>query len=129
MKTGKQKKAGFTLVELMVVAIIVAILAAVAIPLMTGNRERAMSTEAQGGCTTVATALKVHIVEAGAATTDITALSSVNVADLAGTYYSGYVITSAVDQNNFVITATARATPSNVPAVQMSVVNGVTTWL
>ena len=47
MKMRKtSRKAGFTLVELMVVAIIVAILAAVSIPLMSGNKRRAAATEA-----------------------------------------------------------------------------------
>ncbi len=38
---------GFTLVELMVVAVIVAVLASVAVPLMGGGRKRAMVSEAQ----------------------------------------------------------------------------------
>jgi prepilin-type N-terminal cleavage/methylation domain-containing protein len=40
-------KNGFTLVELMIVALVVAILAAVAIPMMTGNVGRARATEAE----------------------------------------------------------------------------------
>ena len=51
-------RAGFTLVELMVVAVIVAILAAVAIPLMSANKTRAMATEAEAGCGTIRTAFR-----------------------------------------------------------------------
>lgn len=61
-----KKKEGFTLVELMVVAIIVAILAAVAIPLMMGNKNRAIATEAQAGLGTIRTALQVWKAEHGA---------------------------------------------------------------
>lgn len=52
------KRSGFTLVELMVVAIIVAILAAVAIPMMMRNRQRAMVTEAESGLGTMRSALR-----------------------------------------------------------------------
>ena len=54
------------MVELMVVAIIVAILAAVAIPLMTANRKRAMATEAQAGLGTLRTAMRVIYAQDGA---------------------------------------------------------------
>ena len=62
---NRKNKAGFTLVELMVVAIIVAILAAVAIPLMSGNTKRAMATEAQAGIGTIKTAQQVYKAEHG----------------------------------------------------------------
>ncbi len=61
---------GFTLVELMVVAIIVAILAAVAIPLMAGNKKRAMSTEAETALGTIRTQLRVMYAETGNYTTN-----------------------------------------------------------
>ena len=129
MKTRKQKKAGFTLVEMMVVAIIVAILAAVAIPLMAGNRERAMATEAQSGCNTVATAVKIYVVENGTGTAPTIAnMSTVTAADLAGTWYSSYAVTGFVDQNTFNVVATPRDA-AKTPAVTMQVAAGITTWL
>jgi len=54
---------GFTLVELMVVAVIVAILAAVAVPLMEVNRKRAMVTEAEAGLGTIRNAWRAMYAE------------------------------------------------------------------
>ncbi len=53
----------FTLVELMVVAIMVAILAAVAIPLMTGNVKRAIATEAEAALGTIRSNLRAIYAE------------------------------------------------------------------
>ncbi len=99
MKIKKQKKAGFTLVELMVVAIIVALLAAVAIPLMAGNKERAAATEAQAGCSAIWTAERVYFAENGsyiaAAAPDD--LPGINDGDLQGKYFDheDYITTLA----------------------------------
>jgi len=98
-KTRKSRKAGFTLVELMVVAIIVAILAAVAIPLMSGNKKRAMATEAESSLGTIRTQLRVMYAETGTYATNQngTALNTagsvwqipgVSQSDLAGKYWS-----------------------------------------
>lgn len=59
----ENRKSGFTLVELMVVAIIVAVLAAVAIPLMTANVNRAIATEADSGLGTVRANLRAMYAE------------------------------------------------------------------
>ena len=64
--SSKNNKAGFTLVELMVVAVIVAILAAVAIPLMSANKKRAISTEAESALGTIRSALRAQYAETGA---------------------------------------------------------------
>ncbi len=69
MHTSQNRRvAGFTLVELMVVAIIVAILAAVAIPLMAGNKKRAMGTEAETALGTIRTQLRIMYAETGSYT-------------------------------------------------------------
>jgi type IV pilus assembly protein PilA len=110
---NKKSKAGFTLIELMVVAIIVAILAAVAIPLMTANKNRAYATEAQAGCSSIRTAIRV--MEADGVTTLSTGLiasnniKGVSSADLEGTYFAGngYSLTAFTDMKNYVVTATA----------------------
>lgn len=128
MNTKKNKKAGFTLVELMVVAIIVAILAAVAIPLMSGNKDRAIATEGQAGCGTIATGIRMQWVQDGSFSTNSASahsLPGINDGDLDGTYFDhdDYAWT-ATDGNDYEITATSR----DGDTMTMTVVNGEATW-
>ena len=105
----KQSKRGFTLVELMVVAVIVAILAAVAIPLMSANKKRAMATEGEAGLGTIRTVLRAMFAQSGAynvdlngdalasgAGTSVTNLPGIGSGDLDGKYFSedDYELTS-----------------------------------
>ena len=84
-------KKGFTLVELMIVVVIVAILALVAIPLYRGNLTAAKMSEGVSGVGTIRTALRVYaaahggIYPVGAAITD----SAVGIKsdDLEGKYF------------------------------------------
>jgi len=60
------RQKGFTLVELMVVILIVAILAAVAIPIMRGRIDSAKWTEGKAMVGTIATAIRAYVAETNA---------------------------------------------------------------
>ncbi len=127
---NKKSKAGFTLIELMVVAIIVAILAAVAIPLMSANKKRAYATEAQAGCSSIRTALRVlqadDAVPAAGTYTMPTGIKGIQPGDLNGTYFDegNYVVVLA-NSSNYVITVTANRAPVGSGTLIMSNANNV----
>ncbi len=113
---------GFTMVELMVVVLIVGILAAVAVPLMSGRIDASKWSEAKAGMGTIASALRAYAAEKGSFASAPT-LADIGIAtnDLDGTYFSSgaYTISSASAANgqvSFVITcATAGSTRSGKP--------------
>ena len=128
----KDKK-GFTLVELMIVAIIVAILAAVAIPLMSANKVRAVATEAESALGTIRSALRAIYAQTDAYNVDVSgaaiaagaadAISSIDAEDLSGRYFSTecYAIT-AVDATSFTLTATGDNSTATAAAEAAGVV-------
>jgi type IV pilus assembly protein PilA len=63
MKNTTNKKSGFTLVELMIVAAIIAILAAIVIPLLANNKDRAIAAEGQNIAGAIGTAVKIYYAE------------------------------------------------------------------
>jgi prepilin-type N-terminal cleavage/methylation domain-containing protein len=120
-KQTQKRKTGFTLVELMVVAIIVAILAAVAIPLMSGNKKRAMGTEAEAALGTVRSQLRAMFAETGdytkkpngttLGTGSVTNVPGVSQSDMVGRYWDwdSYTI-DAIAAGTFTLKATGVST-------------------
>ena len=120
-KHTSNHRAGFTLVELMVVALIVAILAAVAIPLMSGNKKRAMGTEADSALGSIRTAARVLMAETGAYNkkSDGSTIADMNcknypgmsAADLNGKFWNSACYTfTTLGISNFVIQAAGIST-------------------
>jgi prepilin-type N-terminal cleavage/methylation domain-containing protein len=109
----RQDRDAFTLVELMIVVVIVAILAMVAIPIYMGNVTAAKMSEGISGCGTIRTALRVYAASHNGSYptldgVDGTGLSAINVnsADLDGKYFQAadYEVTSAAAA--YTVTAT-----------------------
>lgn len=61
----KKNQSGFTLIELLIVVIIVAVLAAVGVPLLQGNVQRARMTEADAALGTIRTGMRAYYAEHG----------------------------------------------------------------
>ena len=118
----KSKLAGFTLIELMVVILIVGVLAAASVPLMRSRIDRSKWTEANAVAGTIRTAVKVYFIETGNTVTGSLDNASVQQAlgiqsgDLTGSYFvaSDYVIDSVSSDGVAVITATGSQT--NAPS-------------
>jgi len=98
MKMRKQMIKAFTLVELMVVIMIVAILAAVLVPTIRGRVNRARWSEGMAGAGTIATALRAWCAEQGVDKAAAPALADIGLAagDLQGKYFDSgdYAISS-----------------------------------
>ncbi len=123
MRSGK----AFTMVELMVVVLIVGILAAVAVPLMSGRIDGSKWSEGKAAMGTIASSLRAYAAEKGSfASAPTLAEIGLSNNDLDGTYFThqAYDITSASASSGqvaFVITCTAgSSTRSGKPATPAS---------
>ncbi len=128
MNKLRNSTAGFTLVELLIVVIIVAVLAAVGIPLMRGNVERAKLSEADAGLGTIRGALRVKTAELGKVplTADMNtpdkmrAQLNLKLGDLTGRYF---------EDNDYTYTGTQgdpTATPPTLDAYCITVAGDTT---
>ena len=105
--------AGLIMGYIVIALIPVAILAAVAIPLMSGNQVRAVATEGQAGCITIATAERMYMAEDGnfidAEFPEV--LPGNNDGDLQGTYFDhdSYEV-KVIGGSTLIITASANGT-------------------
>jgi prepilin-type N-terminal cleavage/methylation domain-containing protein len=113
---------GFTLIELMVVILIVAILAAVAIPIMRGRIDAAKWSEGKAMMGTIATALRAYCAEydgppdtCDLATLDFDTDLGFRVGDLEGTYFT---------QTLFSVVSGSYDVPSNVMSFSIQALAG-----
>jgi prepilin-type N-terminal cleavage/methylation domain-containing protein len=98
-----RNRRGFTLIELIIVVILIAILSSIAAPVMRGNVDKARRSEAIATCGALRTAARLWMVENPTGTPDLNdALNAANmtVSDLTGPNYAGsnYSISSGVIQ-------------------------------
>ena len=108
MLTQKRKQSGFTLIELLVVVIIVAVLAAVGLPLMSGNINRARASEADAGLGNIRTQFRAMLAEGAPYSPTVTTgavltsgLPGVAAGDFTGRYF---------DDDDFTIQAVTAST-------------------
>ncbi len=134
---------GFTLVELMVVILIVAILAAVAIPIMRGRIDAAKWSEGKAMMGTIATSIRAYCAEwdGPPATLDMTTLEMDNdlgfrEGDLTGTYFTqtdfeviagDYTVSTNV--LTFTIEATADPETSGINSPESYTLDNFGNWI
>jgi len=111
----RKRQAGFSLVELMIVLVIVGILAAVGVPIYTSNMNKARQSEADATLGTIRTDLRVYYAENEAYPTQVAAAevatlgwNNIADADITGKYFeaANYTYISA-DGTDFTLTCAA----------------------
>jgi type IV pilus assembly protein PilE len=102
------RKSGFTLVELMVVIVIVALLAAIAVPLYTNYTKDARRSEGAGALAAVATAQQTYYQRNGAYTNALGNLN-VDLSDITANWTVGNPSLIAGPPPGFSVVATGKA--------------------
>jgi type IV pilus assembly protein PilA len=137
-----RSRKGFTLIELMIVVIIVAVLAAIVVPLMTSRINKAKWSEAKAAMGQIATAVRAKVAEDQAVPADLSLTTGFGFKanELDGKYFaqgdyvvSGVTYTDTTGVIGYTITATAHTTatrpnpPTGGPLI-MTCAAGVTTY-
>jgi len=121
-----RKRSAFTLIELLIVVIIVAVLAAVGVPMLSANVARAKATEAEAGLGSIRTVLRTIHAELGvyptAAAGDVVKTKLATYfkdGDLDGKYYdeAAYKFLTATDADTFCVGIASPGT--GIPARSM----------
>ena len=99
----KGQEEGFTLIELMVVVLIIAILIAIAIPTFLGARTRAQDRQAQSNLRNAFAAEKVVYTDNQSFTTDIATLSGI---EPSLTYVAANNVTASTDAKQIYVNVT-----------------------
>ncbi len=134
-----RNRKGFTLIELMIVVIIVAVLAAIVVPLMTSRINKAKWSEAKAAMGQIATALRAQVAELQAVPADLTLITGLGFKanELDGKYFvqNDYAVTGCTYNDvtgalSYTITATAGARPGAPTGgpLTMSCASGLTTY-
>ena len=101
MLQWKNNRSAFTLIELLVVVIIVAVLAAVGVPLLSANVRRSRASEADAGLGTIRTAVRTYIAENSSATGATLANTGLTASDFGGRWFDfpAYALTVSSGTN------------------------------
>ncbi len=117
------RKAGFTMVELMVVVIIVAILSAIAVPLYTGYIKNSRKSEATARLGAILTAAKSYNQENSAWPTSSSAGGFYG--DFTGSDHFTYSQTSSATTGRYVAKATGNGTDGITTAMSVTMSSAV----
>ena len=124
-----RKRKGFTLIELMVVVLIVAVLAAVLIPMISARIEAAKWSEAKAGIGTISTAVRAYAAEKGSDDTvpDPTLDLLFKDAELKGKYFAkgSYTLSDyTYDEDTGDLSSTAPDEDWKIQTVTLTVTGG-----